>query len=156
LRPRDPFDIAGPRPLAGVVGRPLNFTARVGAPAVLLSRRCSPMSDAAYTLALRSQRCVPMRLAISQRAPLIALSTLALTLTIHVQAQTAPAATAPTTTNSPSRVAPPTELQYSAVGATAQCRDGTFFHGKIDPQKSCAEHGGISKLLHTRGQDLIR
>ena len=26
LGPRDPFDIAGPRPLAGVVGRPLNFT----------------------------------------------------------------------------------------------------------------------------------
>jgi hypothetical protein len=28
LRPRDPVDIAGPRPLAGVVGRPLNFTVR--------------------------------------------------------------------------------------------------------------------------------
>ena len=28
MRPRDPVDIAGPRPLAGVVGRPLNFTVR--------------------------------------------------------------------------------------------------------------------------------
>jgi len=28
LRPRDPVDIAGPRPLAGVVVRPLNFTVR--------------------------------------------------------------------------------------------------------------------------------
>jgi hypothetical protein len=28
LGPRDPVDIAGPRPLSGVVGRPLNFTVR--------------------------------------------------------------------------------------------------------------------------------
>jgi hypothetical protein len=28
LRPRDPVDIAGPRPLAGVIARPLNFTVR--------------------------------------------------------------------------------------------------------------------------------
>ena len=28
LRPRDPVDIAGPRPLAGVGARPLNFTVR--------------------------------------------------------------------------------------------------------------------------------
>ena len=28
LRPRDPVDIVGPRPLAGVVARPLNFTVR--------------------------------------------------------------------------------------------------------------------------------
>jgi len=28
-RPRDPVDIAGPRPLAGVVVRPLNFTVRL-------------------------------------------------------------------------------------------------------------------------------
>jgi hypothetical protein len=26
LGPRNPVDIAGPRPLSGVVGRPLNFT----------------------------------------------------------------------------------------------------------------------------------
>jgi hypothetical protein len=28
LGPRDPVDIAGPRPLSAVVGRPLNFTVR--------------------------------------------------------------------------------------------------------------------------------
>jgi hypothetical protein len=28
LGPRDPVDIAGPRPLSGVVVRPLNFTVR--------------------------------------------------------------------------------------------------------------------------------
>ena len=28
LGPRDPVDIAGPRPLAGVIVRPLNFTVR--------------------------------------------------------------------------------------------------------------------------------
>ena len=28
LGPRDPFDIAGPRPLSAVVVRPLNFTVR--------------------------------------------------------------------------------------------------------------------------------
>jgi hypothetical protein len=28
LGPRDPGEIVGPRPLSGVVGRPLNFTVR--------------------------------------------------------------------------------------------------------------------------------
>ena len=36
LGPRDPVDIAGPRPLSGVVVRPLNFTVR--------RRRCQTMS----------------------------------------------------------------------------------------------------------------
>ena len=100
-----------------------------------------------------------MLLAISQRASLMMLLAIAVTAAIRTEAQTAPPASppaaSPVTPGSPSKVAQPDELQYSAVGATAQCNDGTFFHGNIDAQ-SCAEHRGIRRLLQGRGQDLIR
>lgn len=100
-----------------------------------------------------------MLLAISPRAFLIILSAFAFTAANLAEGQTAPAASppaaSPATPSSPSRVEPPDELQYSAVGASAQCNDGTFFHGNVDTQ-SCAEHRGIRKLLQGRGQDLIR
>ena len=100
-----------------------------------------------------------MLLAIFQRASLVILSTIALTAATLAEGQTPPAASppaaSPATPSSPSRVAPPDELLYSAVGGTAQCNDGTFFHDNIDA-KTCAEHRGIRKLLQGRGQDLIR
>ena len=101
-----------------------------------------------------------MPLTISQGASfIITLCTFALSGAVCAQAPTMPAASppaaAPTSPSSPTKVAVSGELQWSAVGATAQCRDGTFFHGKVDLQ-SCAEHGGIRKLLQGRGQDLIR
>jgi len=49
----------------------------------------------------------------------------------------------------------PEDLQWNAVGATAQCQDGTFFHGKFD-QHVCADHRGVRKVLQARGQGLIR
>ena len=95
-----------------------------------------------------------------QRLPLIALCAVALGAAISCSAQATPTAVAPATapTSPESPAANPTrpgELQWSAVGATAQCRDGTFFHRKFD-QHSCADHGGIRKIVQVRGQDLIR
>jgi hypothetical protein len=100
-----------------------------------------------------------MRLAALRELLLIALSTVALAAALSCNAQTAstavPPATAPTRTESSANLTRPEELQWSAFGATAQCRDGTFFHGKFD-QHACADHGGVRKMLQTRGQDLIR
>ena len=94
-----------------------------------------------------------------QRAALITLCALALSGAIRSEAQsmpTAPArASAPTSPNPSSKPASPDDLQWSSVGATAQCQDGTFFRGKVDAH-SCAEHGGVRKVLSGRGQDLIR
>jgi hypothetical protein len=94
-----------------------------------------------------------------QRAPVIAVCTLVLGWAIHIQGQTLPTtpprASAPADPSPSSKPAPPDDLQWNSVGATAQCRDGTFFRGKVDAN-SCAEHGGVRKLLDGRGQDLIR
>ena len=93
------------------------------------------------------------------RAPLIILCALALSWPIHSEAQTQatapPRTTAPAVPGPSSKPAPPDDLQWSSVGATAQCRDGTFFRGRVDAN-SCADHGGVRKLLDERGQDLIR
>jgi len=100
-----------------------------------------------------------MRLTAARDLPLIVLCTVALATAISCNAQTAPTAvlpaTPPTSPEPPSNPTRPEELQWSAVGATAQCRDGTFFHGKFD-QHTCADHGGVRKMLQGRGQDLIR
>ena len=94
-----------------------------------------------------------------QRAPLITLCALAFSWAIHSEAQTLPTdpprASAPTNPSPSSKPVPPDDLEWSAVGATAQCQDGTFFRGKLDAS-SCANHGGVRKLLDGRGQDLIR
>jgi hypothetical protein len=94
-----------------------------------------------------------------QRAPLITLCALVLSEAIGSEAQTLPTAplptSAPTSPNLSSKFAPTDDLQWSAVGATAQCHDGTFFRGKVDAH-SCADHGGVRKLLSGRGQELIR
>jgi hypothetical protein len=100
-----------------------------------------------------------MRATYLQRAPLIALCTLALGGVVCIEAQAprgaAPGASAPTSPKPSSKLAPQDDLQWSAVGATAQCYDGTFFRGKVDAH-SCADHGGVRKVLDGRGQDLIR
>jgi hypothetical protein len=94
-----------------------------------------------------------------QRAPLITLCALALSGALSSEAQTPPTApprvSAPTSPNPSSKLASPDDLQWSAVGATAQCQDGTFFRGKVDAH-SCADHGGVRKLVSGRDQDLIR
>jgi hypothetical protein len=94
-----------------------------------------------------------------QRAPVIILCALALSAAVCSEAQTLPGAppgaSAPTSANTSSKPVPPDDLQWSAVGATAQCHDGTFFRGKVDAH-SCADHGGVRKLLSGRDQDLIR
>jgi hypothetical protein len=100
-----------------------------------------------------------MRPSHSQGVPVIAVGALALSWAIHSQAQTPPTtpprASAPAGPSPSSKPAPPDDLQWNSVGATAQCQDGTFFRGKVDAD-SCAQHGGIRKLLDGRGQDLIR
>jgi hypothetical protein len=92
------------------------------------------------------------------RAPLITLCALALSGAIRSEAQstpTAPPRASAPTSPSPSAKPAPDDLQWSSVGATAQCQDGTFFRGTVDVH-SCADHGGVRKLLSGRGQDLIR
>jgi hypothetical protein len=96
-----------------------------------------------------------MRLTVRRELPLIVLCTVGLGATISC-AQTARTAAPPAKApESPANLTRSEELQWSAVGATAQCRDGTFFHGKFD-QHSCADHRGVRKMLQGRGQDLIR
>jgi len=94
-----------------------------------------------------------------QPAPLITLCALALSGAVRIEAQalpnTPPRASAPTSPNPSSKPAPQDDLQWSAVGATAQCRDGTFFRGRVDAH-SCADHGGVQKVFSGSGQDLIR
>ena len=100
-----------------------------------------------------------MRSTSLQLAPLFTLCAFTLSAPIRSEAQTPPPtpprAAAPTSPNSPSKPAPTDDLQWSAIGATAQCRDGTFFRGKVDAN-SCADHGGVRKVLDGSGQDLIR
>jgi hypothetical protein len=100
-----------------------------------------------------------MRLTAPRELLLIVLCTVALAAAISCNAQTTPTAVtpaaAPPSPESPANPTRPEELQWSAVGAAAQCRDGTYFHGKFD-QHACADHGGVRKMLQGRGQDLIR
>jgi hypothetical protein len=99
-----------------------------------------------------------MRLTAPRELLLIVLCAVALAAAISCNAQTTPTAVTPAAAPSPESAANPTrpeELQWSAVGAAAQCRDGTYFHAKFD-QHACADHGGVRKMLQGRGQDLIR
>jgi hypothetical protein len=87
---------------------------------------------------------------------------IALIAGFQVQAQKAPTApadtAAPTGPMTPVKTTPPEELDlsdWSAQGATAQCFDGTYFHGQ-PTQRTCADHGGVRKWLQQQGQPLIR
>jgi hypothetical protein len=68
---------------------------------------------------------------------------------------------APTSTTVPKSApmpAKPTqsdELQSTEDGATAKCRDGSYFHGNKSRQP-CSNHGGVQNWLNGQGQDLIR
>lgn len=99
-----------------------------------------------------------MRLTISRRDRLILLCLFALTLGIPAWAQTPAAAAAPAapaSPGSPATLTPSEQREWSPLGASAECRDGTFFHGKLDA-RTCADRGGIRKLLQGRDQVLIR
>lgn len=96
------------------------------------------------------------------RVPVCVLCAIALTAALQVQAQEAPTApvntSAPTGPTTPVRTTPPEELDlsdWSAQGATAQCLDGTYFHGQ-PTQRTCADHGGVRKWLQQGEQPLIR
>src|SRR5579862_764436 len=100
-----------------------------------------------------------MRLMNSRQAPLLVLFTLGLAASLRCEAQTSPVSSTqvapPAGPSAPSPVTPSEPLQWSSLGATAQCNYGTFFHGKVDSH-SCEDHGGVRKLLQQPGQDLIR
>jgi hypothetical protein len=71
----------------------------------------------------------------------------------HAQNASVPARSKPEST---SPVSQPTsgaldDLQWSEIGASAQCRDGTFFHG-APAQGACFDHGGVRKWLDGRLQ----
>jgi hypothetical protein len=71
---------------------------------------------------------------------------------ISAHAQTAPAtgpksATLPAAPAAPpAKPTPPEEVLWEDFGATAQCRDGMYFHGRVTP-RTCADHGGVLKWL---------
>jgi len=91
---------------------------------------------------------------------LIALYAIALIAAMPAEAQkaqtAAPSAADPSDT--PSASAKPTlpdGLEWNSLGATAQCRDGTFYHDKPSA-RACADHGGVRQWLRGREQPLIR
>ena len=98
-----------------------------------------------------------MSFTVSRRTARLAPSAAALAFAVCGWAQTPPADSSRTVTAAHPAQAPKPQDQaeWSAVGATARCRDGSYFHGNIDTH-SCADHGGIGKLLQARGQELIR
>ena len=71
----------------------------------------------------------------------------------HAQTAGVPAASklVPTSQASQPTSTASEELQRSDLGATAQCRDGTFFHGKPG-QGTCFDHGCVRKWLGGRLQ----
>jgi uncharacterized iron-regulated membrane protein len=46
----------------------------------------------------------------------------------------------------PAKPTRPEEVLWEDDGATAQCRDGMYFHGNVSP-RTCADHGGVLKWL---------
>ena len=104
-------------------------------------------------------RCV-MRVSVSHGLPLVVLYSVALMEAFPGHAQTTPTTTAQSTaaaasSKSPGRPTQSEKLQWSALGAIAQCRDGTFFHDRPSA-RACADHGGVRKWLQGREQALIR
>ena len=76
---------------------------------------------------------------------------------LPAHAQTPAPAPAPQA-SPPGKPAPPPpseDLHWSALGASAQCRDGSYFHGEFD-RHACADHGGVRRVLPGPGQDLLR
>ena len=68
---------------------------------------------------------------------------------------TAPSPAASTSPASSTAPAPEDDVDWFSIGATAECRDGTFFHGAPEAH-ACVEHGGVRRWLRTHEQDLIR
>ena len=64
----------------------------------------------------------------------------------YAQSPTAPPAPKATTPTSSQKSPPPDDLAWNDLGATAQCRDGTYFHGRPS-QGTCFNHGGVRKWM---------
>ena len=58
--------------------------------------------------------------------------------------------------NSPVPLSANNQASWSSVGATAQCGDGTFFHGRFINQISCLDHGGVQFRLRGSETVLVR
>jgi len=67
----------------------------------------------------------------------------------------APQPVAPSTAEPTKAPLPPKPLQASEQGATARCRDGTYYHGAT-LQSTCAGHGGVARWMRGANQGLIR
>ena len=100
-----------------------------------------------------------MRQRVFQGLTSMALCCMLLAGTLSGHAQSVPIAAppdpVPSGPKSPPKPTQSEEHPWDADGATAQCRDGTFFHGPFD-RRTCVDHGGVSKVFQGRGQDLIR
>jgi hypothetical protein len=98
-----------------------------------------------------------MRASASQGLLVVVLFTVALIETAPGHAQMAPAAgPSAAAPKHPTSAAQSEDLQWNSLGATAQCQDGTYFHGAPGGQSTCADHGGVRKWLRAREQPLIR
>jgi hypothetical protein len=75
----------------------------------------------------------------------------------HTETTPAPAAStaAPKSAPASAKTTHADNLQSTEDGATAWCRDGSYFHGNTN-QHPCSDHGGVRKWLKGRGQDLLR
>ncbi len=65
-------------------------------------------------------------------------------------AQPAPPTNTPAATKTPAPAASNADYSYNENGATAKCRDGTYYHGRPN-QSACHEHGGVEKWAQMHG-----
>lgn len=76
-------------------------------------------------------------------------SSLAQTPSDPPDAKPAPATPAPP---SKDKSAADDKLAWTEAGATAQCKDGSYYHGRPGGA-ACVDHGGVRKWLHERAQE---
>ena len=92
-----------------------------------------------------------MRISLSQGLTVAVLLSATLLVAIPGHARPASETPAPTAPTSAPQPAPPDELAWSDLGATAQCADGSYTRDKPS-QGTCLDHGGVRKWLDERQQ----
>jgi Protein of unknown function (DUF3761) len=111
----------------------------------------APEAGVRSALPLLLEGSVSMRISLTHGLTVAVL--LAATLLVAIPGHTQPASEppAPTAPTSVPQPAPPDDLAWSELGATAQCADGTYTHDKPS-QGTCLNHGGVRKWLDVRQQ----
>ncbi len=65
-------------------------------------------------------------------------------------AQPTPPTNTPAATKTPAQATSDADYSYNENGATAKCRDGTYYHGRPN-QSACREHRGVEKWAEMHG-----